>query len=58
MILVLMDIIKLKEMVNNMVSINDLMITDKIIYVNDTIAGVDSLGMRQLQEEKSIQNSK
>lgn len=37
-----------------MPSINDLKITDKIIYVNNMIAGVDSLGMRQLQEEKSI----
>jgi hypothetical protein len=37
-----------------MASINDLKITDKIIFVNDTIAGVDSLGMRQLQEEKTI----
>lgn len=40
-----------------MASINDLKITDKIIYVNNSIDGVDSLGMRQLQEEKSIKNS-
>lgn len=37
-----------------MASINDLNITNKIIYVNDLIAGVDSLGMRQLLEEKTV----
>lgn len=41
-----------------MTSISDLKFTDKIIYVNNTIAGVDSLCMRQLQEEKSIKDSK
>ncbi len=40
-----------------MPSINDLKITDKIIYVNNMISGVDSLGMRQLQEEKSIKTA-
>lgn len=41
-----------------MTSINDLNITNKIIYVNNSIAGVDSLGMRQLQEEKTIKENK
>lgn len=41
-----------------MTSINDLNITDKIIYVNNSIAGIDSLGMRQLQEEKTVKTSK
>ena len=41
-----------------MTSINDLKITDKIIYVNNSIAGIDSLGMRQLQEEKTVKTSK
>ena len=36
-----------------MASISDLKITNEVIYVSDTIAGVDSLGMRQLQQEKS-----
>ena len=31
---------------------NNIEITDKVIYVSDTIAGIDSLGMRQLQHEK------
>lgn len=37
-----------------MPSINDLKITNEIIYVNNLVAGVDSLGMRQLLEEKTI----